>query len=84
VDYKHSFKLGRFFTYIIISKLQAVKCFESVRFDHMAVYSARSIVTELWVGQPGNHGLSSFSGKRFFFLFSKVSILALGSTQLIL
>ena len=58
--------------YIIISKLQAVKHFESVTFDHMAVYSTLSIVTELWVGQPGNHGLTSISSKRFFSLLQSI------------
>jgi hypothetical protein len=54
--------------YITISKLQAVKRFESVRFDHMAAYSTLSIVTKLGVGQPENHDLTSFSGKTFFYL----------------
>jgi len=44
VDYKHSFKVDKFFSiYIIVSNLQAVKRFESVRFDHMAVYSTLSM-----------------------------------------
>jgi len=72
VDYKHSFKVDKVFMYIIIGKLQAVKRFESVRFYHIAVYSTLSVATELWVGQPGNHGLTSFSGKRFFSLLQSV------------
>ena len=38
----------------------------------MAVYSILSIVTDLWVGKPGNHGLTFFSGKRFFTLLQSV------------
>jgi hypothetical protein len=66
MDCKHTFKVDKTF---LCQQVASSKHFESVRIDHMAVYSKLGMVTELSVGQPGNHGLISFRARDFFLFY---------------
>jgi hypothetical protein len=67
-DDKHTVKVDKTFLCISLSGVASSKHFELVRFDHMAMYSKLSMVTELWVGQPGNRGLIFFRDRYFSLL----------------
>lgn len=72
MDYKHSLKVDRVFYVYRYHQVASSKTFWISKVWSYGCVQHTQYVTELWVGQPGNHSLTSVSCKRFFSLFQSV------------